>query len=219
MKAVDRDMFENVLALVPPRMRNMTDEEWEENDRVVAEESRQLFADTNRDSLMLERGFPARALDAAKDADETRHAIRIVAAWKPARSILVLSGQAGCGKTVAATWWGMRHRVAPTFLRASDFAAAGRYHNEQRDGWLNASALVLDDLGTEFADAKGSFVVDLDQLVDRFYGMRRPLLITTNCTATQFKQRYGERIADRIREAGEFCSIAQGSMRGVAAAQ
>jgi DNA replication protein DnaC len=73
---------------------------------------------------------------------------------------------------------------------------------------------VLDDLGSEYADAKGNFLVNLDELIDTFYGDKRPLLITTNCTDSEFKQRYGARIVDRIRECGSFYGIRTASLRG-----
>ena len=53
----------------------------------------------------------------------------------------------------------------------------------------------------------------LDELIDTFHGDRRPLLITTNCDVAGFKVRYGERIADRLRESGRWISVDGGSMR------
>ena len=99
-------------------------------------------------------------------------------------------------------------------LRAAKFAANSRYDADAREAWMLAPALVLDDLGAEYLDAKGSFLVDLDELIDTFYGDGRPLVITTNTDAAAFKARYGERIVDRLRECGVWLSIADGSMRG-----
>jgi DNA replication protein DnaC len=134
--------------------------------------------------------------------------------WSPsAEGILVLSGPPGCGKTVAATWWALNGKHAPRFVRATAFATASRYQNDERDSWLAGRSLVLDDLGTEYADSKGSFLVDLDELVDTFYADKKPLVITTNCTAAEFKKRYGERVTDRIRECGSWFSISDVSRR------
>lgn len=170
--------------------------------------------DANRAGV-LATGFPRRAVEFASGIDDRHPVIARLAAWDVEQdSALILSGPKGVGKTVAAAWWALRRKSAPLFLRASTFAASSRYNRDERERWMAASALVLDDLGAEYADAKGSFLVDLDELVDVFYGDKRPLLITTNCGVDAFKKRYGERIADRIRECGAFFEWSGPSFRG-----
>lgn len=197
-----------------------TDRQWDEHDaRVAAEKAEQDRQEALERARRLRRsleaaGFPERALDAAEAADESKPSIVRVKTWDPrAESVLVLSGPPGCGKTVAAAWWALNRARYPMFLRASTFAAASRYDQEKRSSWTQAAGLVLDDLGTEYADAKGSFQVDLDELIDVFYGSRRPLLITTNCSADDFKKRYGSRITDRLRECGSWFSTSSKSLR------
>lgn len=197
-----------------------TDAQWDAHDRRVAEErAGELAAERSRAvsqarATLEDNGFPARALDAAATADQTAAAMLAIVGWKAADdSILVLSGRAGCGKTVAAAWWATNKCPDAKFLRATEFASSSRYQNPKRDAWFAADGLVLDDLGTEHSDAKGSFLVDLDELIDRFYGSRRPLVITTNVDAPSFKQRYGARIEDRIRECGRFASLSAPSLR------
>ena len=74
--------------------------------------------------------------------------------------------------------------------------------------------LVLDDLGSEYMDAKGSLLTDLDELVDVFYGsLRRRLIITTNLTAAGFKTKYGDRIVSRMRDAGVWIELDAPSLR------
>ena len=212
----------HIADIIPIRRSGMptTDAEWAEHDRRVAE-ARALDAAREASRMAAERraafreaGFPDRALEAAIRADERVDAIRRISSWPTDdQTILVLSGAAGTGKTVAATWWALRRRLAPVFVRATSFAASSRYDRDTRDTWLRAPALVLDDLGTEYADTKGSFLVDLDELIDTFYADRRPLVVTTNCDVHAFKARYGERIADRIRECGEFYGVRGVSLR------
>lgn len=165
-----------------------------------------------------DRGWPRRAIEAARAALETREAIVAVRDWNAeTHSVLVLSGAAGCGKTVAAAWWAMhspRYARHALFLKATEFAAGSRYDQETRDRWRHAHALVLDDLGMEYLDAKGSFQVDLDDLVDTYYADERPLIITTNLKAEGLKDRYGERVVDRLRECGLVLELGEGSMRG-----
>jgi DNA replication protein DnaC len=201
---------------------NWTEQQWADHDAKVAaeraESERQEAKDreANRIRAFENAGWPIRALEAAQAADQEQPAVLRALSWKPQEeSVLVLSGQPGCGKTTAAAVWALKACPwPPVFLRATSFAASSRYNHEQRDEWLHAQALVLDDLGAEYADAKGNFLVDLDELIDTFYGDKRPLLITTNCTADEFKQRYGARIVDRIRECGAFYGIKIGSLRG-----
>lgn len=205
---------------VPPGSPDWTDEQWAEHDaKIAAIRADEATAEVDRAfkrkrSALLTAGFPRRAVEAADAADITASAIARVRDWKPAdENVLVLSGSPGCGKTVAATWWALRQEWAPAFLRSTAFAASSRYDNEKRGEWQDAQSLVLDDLGTEYADTKGNFLVDLDELIDTYYGNRRPLLITTNCTADDFKKRYGSRIVDRLRECGAWFSVSSGSMR------
>lgn len=211
----------SALHLVPASLAAMTDEQWAEHDaRIAAQRQRDgdLAASTRasaRTQDLLEAGFPRRALDESIRADERRSAIARVRAWEPGeRNVLVISGDKGCGKTVAATWWARRQRCTPRFVRASTFAASSRYDRDKRDAWLAAPALVLDDLGTEYLDDKGSFLVDLDELIDVFYGDRRPLIVTTNLKLEPFRARYGARIEDRLRESAAFFAATGGSMRG-----
>lgn len=205
---------------IPASVMSMTDEQWAEHDARVAAsieaERTAQSADRQRGKRagLSKAGFPARALEAARVADESKSAIVRVKSWEPEdESVLVLSGSPGCGKTVAAAWWAMRRNQPPAFVRATTFAASSRYDRETRAAWFSAEAMVLDDLGTEYLDAKGSFLVDLDELLDVFYGDRKPLLITTNCTTTVFRERYGARVVDRIRECGSWFSTKDTSLR------
>lgn len=207
----------NAFLKLVPGCESWTDEQWTEHDRKIADErARQVAEDEHkrRVNAVASAGFPKRAIDAAIKADESTEAISRIKAWDHReQSILVLSGPAGCGKTVAATWWALRTDYVE-FMRSSAFAAGSRYDADARAKWLEAHRLVLDDLGTEFADSKGNYLVDLDELIDTFYGDKRPLLITTNCTKQVFTQRYGARIVDRIRECGVWFQITGKSMRG-----
>lgn len=201
--------------------KTWTDEQWSIHDEKVAQQrAREVAEAAARDrrstiSRMASNGFPHRALEAAEAADLEADALARIRDWRHTEhSLLVLSGAAGCGKTVAATWWALNRCSAATFLRSTSFASSSRYDHEQRRKWLSAQAMVLDDLGTEYADAKGNFQVDLDELIDTFYGDSKPLIITTNCSTETFKARYGERVVDRVRECGKWLSIASKSMRG-----
>jgi DNA replication protein DnaC len=207
-----------IMAIVPKSIADMTDEEWVEHDARVAADiaNRQSSGLAKRKADELAKaGFPRRAIDKLDNIERSRALIARMTTWDPkVENVLVMAGTRGSGKTVAATWWASRRDHVPTFVRASTFAASSRYDRDERSTWLAAGALVMDDLGAEYLDAKGSFIVDLDELIDVFYGDRKPLLITTNCTKDAFRERYGARIVDRIRECGSWFSTSDESMRG-----
>lgn len=132
-----------------------------------------------------------------------------------APNIAVLAGPVGTGKTFAAVWLAM-HRLAedysPVFVTAPEFSRLPRYGGA-RERVFDADALILDDLGRELLDDK--FAADFDELVDGVYqSLARLLVITTNCTAEQFRQRYGERVRDRFAEIGTWIPCLGKSLRG-----
>jgi hypothetical protein len=130
--------------------------------------------------------------------------------------LIVLSGGVGCGKTTAASWWlwhgahGHRQYARtgpPRFVAVSWFARHSRYEYERFDALERARALVVDDLGMEYADAKGSFVADLDALLDARYRNLLPTVLTTNLESDDFMERYGPRLRSRIHEFGCFINV------------
>lgn len=164
--------------------------------------------------------LPARAVQACFGATDT-NALRLLRAWNDRTddyedddtNIAVLSGPPGTGKTLAAVWIAL-HRLAqepPTFITGPQLARAPRY-GEERDDLLAAPALILDDIGAEKTNEH--FVADLDELVDAFYQRyNATLVITTNCTAQQFRKRYGARVDDRLAQCGTWIPCVGASLR------
>lgn len=200
-------------------MADWTDEQWAENDARVAAAAAKAdagwisTAQMHRSSLG-KVGWPELVLREARAADLTKQAcVRLLANDFKTSHIVVLSGPAGTGKTVAAARWADGFSQYTRFVRAATFAASSRYNAEQRAQWFDAHALVLDDLGAEYLDSKGSFLVDLDELIDTYYADLRPLVITTNCNSKQFTDRYGSRVMDRLRQCAKWFSIGGESLR------
>lgn len=101
------------------------------------------------------------------------------------------------------------------FLKAGHMASA-LHRAGGEEIWDQARkvyALAIDDLGREYADMHGRWASELDLLIDDRHEMRRPTVITSNISLEEFKERYGERIADRIRQAGLVVSCAGESLR------
>ena len=130
------------------------------------------------------------------------------------RRILVLCGAPGTGKSTAATWIADRVEArAPRFVKAQALARAGLYDRELSEQLDKARLLVVDDLGTEFLDAKGCFQTVIDEVVDSFYSSLRHLLITTNLDAKTFAARYGARIWSRVCEVGKVATCGATDLR------
>lgn len=135
-------------------------------------------------------------------------------AFADGRYIVVLSGATGTGKTMASSMVslvkGARMVTAQRVLELNRF-------NGEFDALCSAPALVVDDVGTEYLDSKGEAEARWDGLFNRRYRMARMsrslTVVTCNLKAADFRARYGERIADRIREVGRWINVGGTSMR------
>lgn len=190
-------------------------------DEVPAWKAR-FFEELERDKkLQLARlGLPEHALFALSTSQPTPALKKIEDPF----GILVLSGTPGTGKTVAAVAWiaefvndtanwtepGTAPRLKsrpPVFTTASELARWDRYEQESMQQLLRAPRLAIDDVGAEYLDRNGFYASLLDEVINVRYSARLPVLLTTNIlSAEEFRNRYGDRIAGRIRESGRFSS-------------
>lgn len=180
--------------------------------------------------LLIERmELPTHALAALKNYRPTG----AIQAASTGCSLLVLTGSPGTGKTVAAVKWladyvhddgnwtspGSILRLkqrAPVFVTAARLARWDRYEQEPMAKLLCSARLAIDDLGAEYLDKNGFYASLLDEVINERYAAERPTLLTTNLDPEAFKSRYGDRIADRIREVGEVHGCGRQSLRGAA---
>lgn len=90
------------------------------------------------------------------------------------------------------------------FVKAGHLAAALHRPGGEAtwDEVRKVYALAIDDLGREYSDQHGRWLAEIDLLIDDRHEMRLPTVITSNLSPEEFRQRYGERIADRIRQMG-----------------
>lgn len=164
----------------------------------------------DRCELLRAGGFSARAIDDVRaDRLAITEALRHATAYRDTpggarKSILVLLGGVGCGKTTAAAWLASEVGGSrPGLVRAGQLERAGRYDRDL-DAWvMERTLLVIDDLGVEYQDSRGAFLSVLDDLVDAAYGNRRRLVVTSNLDHQGLADRLGERIWSR------FCDGAQ----------
>ena len=212
-------------------LSRLTAEQWAEQDARVRRELAQEAAQARCEqwqvtrTALLEQGLSARHVDELVDpARVTLDTPALVALPGQRVGISVLAGNVGSGKTYAAHCWllqswqddpatwtphGLRMVTAPAFARGQ------RYGEDKFTALAKAKRLVVDDMGTEYADPNGSFLVDFEELVDLRWRAKLPMLIITNLDKIDFKERYGERIADRIRSEGRWISCKRESLRGV----
>lgn len=216
----------NLAEIIP----DLSDEEWAARDLRVAEmeieravaEEKERWEETKE--LLLGRGLADRHLQVLFGGKTLTTPSMDAVAKMGTEGISILSGNVGCGKTYAAHAWlldattrsplewrsnGIRMATSAWFARTSRYGADG----EKFDLLSASRKLVLDDLGVEYGDKTGSYLVDLDELFDLRWRSKSPTLITTNLPSEEFKKRYGNRLYDRARDGGGWFNVKHTSMR------
>jgi DNA replication protein DnaC len=166
-----------------------------------------------------EMDIPARTL---RSLDAIPLHTEALAAISKQTDILVLSGGPGCGKSVAAAFWLVFNSIsskegalwsAGYWVTAASLSRGYAYDQEAFSKLTKKHALVIDDLGTEYQDQKERYLATLAEIVETRFAREKITLITTNLGPVEFKARYGERLADRIREDGAFVECGTTSLR------
>lgn len=152
--------------------------------------------------------------------------------WDAGSSFLLLHGETGSGKSVAAAsamlkmrrvvrWDGGQHdgwASSECSFETADALARNSYFGEEAHQLVRhlgrVTCLVIDDLGAELMSEGWRATLDAI-LAERFGRSRCRTVITTNISAkrpskdavSQFEERYGSRIARRIRESGSVVAV------------
>lgn len=170
-------------------------------------------------------GVPRRARDTLIGGTVVTRSLEAVREWSALGEeawCLVLSAPVGTGKSTASAWW-LREvtrgsdlapdpRLVKRWWPAPEICAIDSFGAEFRS-LSECEALVLDDVGAEYSDQRGALQSKLDRIIDARYREYRRTIITTNLSANDFRERYGERLFDRLREGGRWESIKAQSMR------
>lgn len=126
---------------------------------------------------------------------------------------LMLIGQRGLGKTVAAAWAiaeaGGFYLSGPSL---AELAESSFWRDaDMRDNILGARLVVLDDLGTEDPSTKVQQYVG--RLINERQGRRMMTMLTGNISEADMEARYGDRAAERIWHQGAVFDVAGQTMR------
>jgi DNA replication protein DnaC len=137
---------------------------------------------------------------------------------KPSLWCLLLLGGVGAGKSTAAGKAAVdarrSRRASVQWLRPAIESLNPAFGDEARgkvNSWRGCGLLVVDDIGTEMMTP--TWQQCLDDVFDHRYQHSLRTIITSNLGGEEFKKRYGERIADRIREDGMVVTLANKSLR------
>lgn len=186
-----------------------------------------------KDKLVRCLGIPVRILNIVSDD-------RVRVAETPAvlgvsqhddKTIIVLTGAPGCGKSVSAALWlasyvfrtdrwqqtkdGWRFaQTLPVWTRASELARIDHYDADVVNPLLLSSRLVIDDCGEEYLDKFGFYTSLLDEIVSTRHEQLRPTLMTTRLSSGCFFERYGERMISRLRADGVMFGCGDIDQRG-----
>lgn len=167
-------------------------------------------------------GVPERFRSVIRNGCSPTPAVTRVREWAAGDGwCVVLAGGFGVGKSVAAALWlrerarhvGVNHARARRWWTAAELARVGNYDAQAFDALAHASSLVIDDLGAEYRDVGGSFVALFGDLITARHGSLRKTVITTNLNADDLRERYGERVTERLREGGGLVGLVGPNLR------
>lgn len=118
-----------------------------------------------------------------------------------AKWLVALAAETDTGKTTAGVVLALRSSLDVVYVTAPALARAAHFPSAA-ERYLNARALLVDDLGLEPLDEKGKVRSLLTEISDVFSNGRRLLVVTSNVLGRDVERRYGERFAVRWRRCG-----------------
>jgi DNA replication protein DnaC len=129
-------------------------------------------------------------------------------------NILALCGDTGRGKTVASAW--LLAEEGGVYVTADELrrkvVSPGWRERDWFEGFVAASVLIVDDIGTELDPAGANLA--LFEVVNRRVSMAGAYtLLTTNLTESEFRARYDPRTIRRIEHAGAIVTVGGPDLR------
>lgn len=161
-------------------------------------------------------GIGSRTLETAESAQDTPAMLATRQWLNSGRSWLLLAGDVGTGKSVAAAWALLEvakqgQRIA--FRRASEIARMSGFDVGAKDiaALKSVGLLVVDDLGTECQTGWAASI--FHELFDARHEAKRRTIITSNLKRADARARLGDRLSDRVQQDGRVVWLEGSSMR------
>lgn len=172
--------------------------------------------DRERQQRLQQRNVPRRfaRVILSDDIDEGTIAMQHVRRFESQseRCILLMCGNVGVGKSLAASAW-LDSFDGGMFVTAQQLRRMSTFDEREYQRVSEPYRLVIDDLGTEYSDAKDFWVSTFDGFMNDRYLSEKPTIITCNGASSAILKRYGDRFTDRMREAGIVVEVAGESRR------
>lgn len=150
----------------------------------------------------------------AGEIDEATEAMKAVREFEAQaeKTILLLCGNVGVGKSFAACAW-LDSFDSGLFVTAQALRRMSTYDEVAYQRVSAPYRLVIDDIGSEYADSKDFWEASFDGLMNDRYLGERPVVLSSNGAPESFFKRYGDRVKDRMREVGMVVDLAGKSRR------
>lgn len=132
------------------------------------------------------------------------------------RSILLLYGGPGSGKTCAGAWPLRSERFPGYYVLAPEIAQVYRSleYRDRVDTWISCRLLVIDELGREPTDRDDRSRATLWEVIERRYASLRKTILCTNVRLDALWDRYDAHLRDRIEGDRGVVVLTGASMRG-----
>jgi DNA replication protein DnaC len=198
----------------------MSEAEWLAHDAEVAAERAHTAAEAQRArgaaNITIVKGhdapidciYPPEGMRATNAVAKLAHAMA-----RPGKRLVTLAGGVGSGKTTAAVQWLIQTQGKPLFIPAPSLVQRARPKPWLPPIWESATAIVLDDVGTEHATRVDRFLEEFNALLTHVHATHKRMVITANMGMDDFRKIYGERIESRFRQAGRWEALTDGDMR------
>ena len=208
-------------------LRNMTPEEMAAHDAEIERQERQQ-AEREKLERYEKSGAPERYFNEALDTYKITNEMQATAAKAATNFLhavkcgefksLVLIGSAGTGKTHLACAIireaGGKYRTAPDIVEEMRRAKSFTANDTEADiikYYGHVPLLVIDEIGRGIASTDEKYM--LYQILNARYNTRKPTVLISNFTKSDFLQYIGVAAADRLVESAEICELKGESYR------
>ena len=198
------------------------EEGWDARDEFVAQKRIEERKTLPEDELLAKRlkgfermGIPRRVWELLTTKADKRDHNKALQAMRDfldmdmrEKSIAMMLGGTGCGKTLAASlWlWNVKSPEFPgtcpkKFITSTEFCSMSSFDDAKAKLVFKASFLVIDDAGEDYADKRDYNGSRLAYLMGQRHADMLPTVISSNLHTEKFEAAYGDRIASRMNDA------------------